>query len=267
MLFSKNKNLKKYWEIIKKAKMNVPQSGEIHHIIPKSFIIDGFNHEYSKNKIKLSYKDHAKCHLLLFDFSIMFKQQMMEAAWLMMNTIMKGQQIDFELFGTLRMKKSKQMSKQMSKIMSNTVYCYDVETKKNVRVSKDEFHKCDKYVHKQKGMITAKNILTGLCKNVSQNEFYSNDEWITPNTGRKLSEDEIKKRTETRRKNGGFEINDKTRIKKSESMKKLNHKWYKKDGEKNIKVKEGTQPEGFVLGRNNHWNKGKKIKQGNKNGK
>jgi len=65
MMFIKNKYTKWYNDIIKKAKqrafLKIDVDGEIHHIIPKS--LGGDNKK--ENLVKLSYREHYICHLLL----------------------------------------------------------------------------------------------------------------------------------------------------------------------------------------------------------
>jgi hypothetical protein len=56
-----NKYSRWYFSIIESRKENPPLEGEVHHIIPSS--IGGF--DYKSNLVKLTYREHFICHLLL----------------------------------------------------------------------------------------------------------------------------------------------------------------------------------------------------------
>lgn len=61
MIFKESKYTKAYYKIIEKRKENPAIEGEIHHIIPKS--LGGSDNK--DNLVKLTYREHYLCHLLL----------------------------------------------------------------------------------------------------------------------------------------------------------------------------------------------------------
>lgn len=123
----RNKYLKWYINIIKKNKKNkiIHEVGyEIHHIIPKSC---GGNNT-NKNKVKLSFKEHFICHLLLTKiFANIDYHYKMLCAFKYMNTKSKYTEyrtniIGSKLYDTVNSEYSKILSDMMVKRFKNIDY-------------------------------------------------------------------------------------------------------------------------------------------------
>jgi len=70
-MFNESKYTKIYYNIINKRRYNLIQDGEIHHIIPRSM----GGSDDADNLIKLTYREHFICHLLLTKMCLNLQDQ------------------------------------------------------------------------------------------------------------------------------------------------------------------------------------------------
>lgn len=99
-----------YLNLLKKAKENIPEKYEIHHILPKSMFPNWKNKEI--NLIKLSIEDHYRAHYLLYKI---YNNKEMAQAFLLMLKI-TGKKYNPELY------------KEIKNNFNNSVkiYCYEL---------------------------------------------------------------------------------------------------------------------------------------------